>query len=106
MSKTNIKSKTTTKNKQIKVRVTDEQLELVSINTKKLNMNTSQYIRYCISADYPGLIGRLPEGIATSNLLNKIYHRLEGHTDPETLAEIRNYVRDYYNARKGENKNA
>ncbi len=106
MSKTNIKSKTTTKNKQIKVRVTDEQLELVSINTKKLNMNTSQYIRFCISADYPGLVSRLPEGIATSNLLNKIYHRLEGHTDPETLAEIRNYVRDYYNAGKGENKNA
>ena len=106
MSKTNIKSKTTTKNKQIKVRVTDEQLELVSINTKKLNMNTSQYIRFCISADYPGLVSRLPESIVTSNLLNKIYHRLEGHTDPETLAEIRNYVRDHYNAGKGENKNA
>ena len=105
MSKTNIKSKTTTKNKQIKVRVTDQQLELVSINTKKLNMNTSQYIRYCISADYPGLVGRLPESIATSNLLNKIYHRLEGHTDPETLTEIRNYISDYYNSKEGEMNN-
>lgn len=65
-------------------------------------MNTSQYIRHCISADYSGLINRFPESIATSNLLNKIYHRLERHTDPETLAEIRNYVRDYYNTGKGD----
>lgn len=99
-------SKPNTKSNQIKVRVTDKQRQFVSINAKKLHMNTSQYIRYCIQADYPGLVCRLPESIATSNLLNQIYHQLEGRTDPETLAGIRNAIRDYYNAEKGEKNNA
>lgn len=98
-------SKPSIKNKYIKVRVTDKQKELVYINAKKMHMNQSQYTRYCLSADYPGLVRRLPERIATDNLLDKIYHQLEGHTDPETLTEIRNYISDYYNSQEGETNN-
>lgn len=92
-------SRPNTKNELIRIRVTDKQKELATINVKKMNM--SQYIRCCILADYPGLIRRLPESIATNNLLNKIYHRLEGHTDSETLEYIRNAVADYYGMEKG-----
>ncbi len=93
------------KDNHIKVRVTDKQKELAYKNAKKLNMNMSQYLRHCISADYPSLIRRLPESIGTSNLLNKIFCQLEGHTDSDTLVQIRNMINDYFNTGKGDTQN-
>lgn len=93
------------KDNHIKVRVTDKQRELAYKNAKKLNMNVSQYLRFCISMDYPDLIRRLPESIDTSNLLNKIFCQLEGHTDTDTLEQICNTINNYFNTGKGDFKN-
>lgn len=71
-------------------------------NAKELHMNMSEYIRLCMSMNYPSLIQRVADAAETSNLLNRIFHRLEGYTDSDTLAEIQNYVKDYYSAKKGE----
>ena len=85
------------KDNHLKFRITDELKSTVEKNAKELNMNTSEYIRYCISMDYPSMIKRMPDSIATSNLLNQIYHRLEGHVDHKLSDDIKSLINEYYN---------
>ena len=84
------------KDNHLKFRVSDELKSTVEKTAKELNMNTSEYIRYCISLDYPSMVKRIPDSIATSNLLNKIYHCLEGQIDPKLLTDIKGFINDYY----------
>ena len=84
------------KDNHLKFRVSDELKSTVEKNAKELNMNTSEYIRYCISFGHPSMVKRIPDSIATSNLLNQIYHRLEGQIDHRLLNEIRGYINDFY----------
>ena len=84
------------KDNHLKFRVSEELKSTVEKNAKEMNMNTSEYIRYCISMDYPSMIKRIPDSIATNNLLNRIYHCLEGQIDYELLKDIKSLINEYY----------
>ena len=84
------------KDNHLKFRVSDDLRNTIERNAKGLNMNTSEYIRYCISMDYPSMVKRIPDSIATSNLLNQIYRRIEGQADRKLSADVKKLINEYY----------
>ena len=94
-----IMNKTNKRDNHLKFRISKEEKENIDRKAKECNMNTSEYIRYCISLDYPSMLKRIPESIATSNLLNQIYHHIDGKIDDRLLADIKGYILDYYGRR-------
>ena len=93
------------KDNHIKVRVSEkERKELIS-NANFLNMNMSDYIRYCCMPNAHLTITNVPNFIKTTNLLNDIVQHLEGHTDLQTMGAIKNKITKYYKERRPNEKN-
>ena len=90
------------KDNHIKVRVLPKEREEIITNSISLEMNVSEYIRYCCLPNEHLTIANVPNFIRTNNLLNDIVHYLDGHTNPQTLNAVKNKIAKYY---KGEHYN-
>lgn len=85
----------TTKDQILKVRISEEGLIQIDLNAYSLNMNRSDYIRYCCLYNNSFTLEYAPVYIKTINLLNDIVHQLDGNTNSETLETIKDMILNF-----------
>lgn len=93
-----------TKDNHIKVRTSSDERKQITLNAYTLNMTVSDYIRHCCLSDISLTLEYAPLYIKTINLLNDIVHQLDGYTDLDTLAIIKDMILNFFEGVKNDEK--